>query len=108
MSTVNPVQKGTYTLSTSNNPITFGSGTSIQGGGVYGGPGVSWNVTNMGDIDQGGYGGAADGLVGIFLDGSGSTVTNAGAIGGYYFGVELKASGTVTNESGGTIICKNP
>ncbi|HZZ63590.1 MAG TPA: hypothetical protein VFE63_20885 [Roseiarcus sp.] len=39
MSTVNPVQTATYYLSTSNNPITFGSGADINvsnGDGVYG------------------------------------------------------------------------
>ena len=56
MSTVNPVSNFTYYLSTSNNPITFGSGTDISvqnGNGVYGGNFVSWNVTNAGRIRPG-------------------------------------------------------
>ena len=110
MSTVNPVQSTTYDLSTSNNPITFGSGTYISAGGgdgVYGGPGLSWNVTNAGTI----IGGLSIGGGSVVLDGSGSTLTNeAGGIIGLilngaanYFGVSLRGdTSTVTNA--GTII----
>ena len=106
MSTVNPVQKTTYSLYASNNPITFGTGTNINtgaiggsgGDGVYGAPvrfGVkSWNVTNAGYI----FGGGPDAF-GIFLDSVYGTVTNlaGGKIKGSNAGVYTYIVGTVTN-----------
>jgi hypothetical protein len=98
MSTVNPVQTTTYTLSTSNNPIYFGSFTYINvagDNGVYGGFLVHWNVTNAGSITGSGFRKA-----GIFLDGGyPSTVANlaTGVISGSTFGVYNFGDGTVTN-----------
>jgi len=61
MTTVNPVQTTTYYLTSSNNPITFGTGTGIDvssasGIGVYGSNVQSWAVTNKGAINGGLYG----------------------------------------------------
>jgi hypothetical protein len=98
MTTVNPVQSATYSLTTNNNPITFGPGTNIDVsngyGAVYGGPGVSWNVTNLGAITGSGS---------IYL--GGGSLTNAGSING---GVWLQTSATVNNQAGGTINGNNP
>lgn len=120
MSTVDPVQTTTYDLSTSNNPITFGSGTDIDvsnGNGVYGGL-VSgglltrWNVTNAGTIIgqqagiflNGAYpvtvanlaGGTISAEIdGVYIQGAG-TVTNAGTISADY-GISIQGDGTVTN-----------
>jgi hypothetical protein len=127
VSTVNPVQTTTYNLSSSNNPITFGTGTDINvsnGNGVYGAfvPGQSWYVTNAGTITGGTgsreagisvvvigstvtneAGGTISGYLGVYLD-IGSTVTNAGTISASRFGVDDRHNnGTIINEQGGSI-----
>jgi hypothetical protein len=111
MSTVNPVQKTTYSLIPSNNTITFGTGTYIntgaQGGsygdGVYGAPlsvgrSVSWNVTNAGKIFGGGPSAYGDGIdlhstYGTVANLAGGTIE--GGSGGS--GVYTYIVGTVTN-----------
>ena len=105
--TVNPVQSTTYTLSSSSNPITFGSGTKLTGG-VYGDNTTKWNITNQGSIA--GNGGTGIQTDGIFLNGagaSGATVVNqaGGSITGTFSGIGSDAQLTLTNSgsiSGGT------
>ena len=113
MSTVNPVQSTTYVLSTSNNPITFGSGTKIKvlngGDGVDGGGTgfgfPSYNVTNAGYISASGQ--LSSGIR-LHTDPD-STVANlaGGSIYGREFGVFIYIAGTVTNAGsigGGSLI----
>jgi len=91
--TVNPVQTTTYHLKPTNNPITFGTGTSIKvtGAGqeaVNGASGATYAVTNEGVLSS-----AAS--FGIYLGGAGS-VTNSGTISGYK-AVDFAASGKLIN-----------
>ncbi len=121
MTTVNPVQSTTYSLSAGNNPATFGSGTKITASispGVYGGLATAWTMTNAGGISSSSDDGVhlrssssvtnqATGTIsgygsGVYMDAT-STVANAGTIhgtattGGTGGGVWLAAGGTVTN-----------
>ena len=95
---VNPVQASTYTLTASNNPITFGTGTNVNTASltaVYGSAAANWTITNQGSLQGGVFG---------LLTESPSTVTNAGSIGGSGSPVvEMVGGGSLTNETGGTI-----
>jgi hypothetical protein len=124
---VNPVQTTTCDLSSADNPITFGSGTDIDvtngGDAVYGGPGVTWTVTNAGALAAEGTGGdgvslegggtltnqsggtitgAADG---VSITGGAGAVSNAGTISGTSASVEFAGSGAnmLTLETGSTL-----
>jgi hypothetical protein len=127
--TVNPVQTTTYYLTSGNNPITFGTGTSIDvssgsGIGVYGSNVQSWAVTNRRAISGHLYGvdltaggsvtnkagatisGGHESFYGgsVRIAGGAGTVTNAGAINSSgRYGVELTGGGSVTNDAGATI-----
>ena len=105
--------------------------SSGSGLGLYGSNVQSWAVTNEGAISgnlygvdlaaggsvankagatiAGGYGQFYYGYrfafagAGVRMLGGAGTVTNAGDINGFSFGVELQAGGSVTNKTGGTI-----
>ena len=125
MSTVNPQQTKTYSLTTQSNPITFGGATDIKVSNV---DAVSanvdaiWTVTNDGLLYATGASGAGialgggsvtnagtisgnnkDGLYAIgFAENIGS-VTNSGTLKGFFAGVDMVGGGSVTNNQGGVI-----
>ena len=125
--TVNPVQTTTYTLTPSNNPITFGSGTNINttatpgANAVTGGTSAQYSITNQGNLTASSYGvqltaaGSITNQVGGNISGwlnrrlrsaalARATVANSGLITGTNAcGVTLTAGGAVTNNAGGTI-----
>jgi hypothetical protein len=93
--------------------------TTYNGDAIYGAPGYSWTVTNLGTIHTNPYNSAgvhltAGGVVtngqsdstgglitgagsGIVITGGSGTVTNSGTIQSGGYGVRLAAGGTITN-----------
>jgi uncharacterized protein with beta-barrel porin domain len=91
------VQTTAYTLSTANNPITFGTGTNIDAGNadaVDAGASATWNVTNEGTL-RGEYG--------IRFGTTPATVTNSGAINGFDGSISFLGGGAVNNQAGGIL-----
>jgi hypothetical protein len=104
--TVNPVQTTTFTLNAAQNPIIFGSTTSIDtsatpaADAIFGGGGTAWIVTNQVNI--------LGNRRGVSLGGAGSSLVNSGTISETTnlvgsAGVFLTNGGTVTNLASGTI-----
>ncbi len=78
-------------ITNSGSIVSDGSG----GGGVIGYDGGT--VTNVGTLSS-----ISGTVAGIHLEGAAGAITNAGAIGGGLFGIDLSANGTVSNS--GTIV----
>ena len=98
--TISSAINGTLALVTADNPLTIansGSVTATASGAdaIDGGSGTSWSITNNGGIASSlGYG--------VFLNGTGSSISNSGSISGQG-AVHLVSGASVTNTSGGTI-----
>jgi hypothetical protein len=132
MTASDPVYTGTYvngivlTNPSTQNPVTvsatgyvINTTAAYNGDAIYGAPGYSWSVTNLGTIHTNTYNSAgvhltAGGVVtngqsdstgglitgagsGIVITGGSGTVTNSGTIQSGGYGVELAAGGTVIN-----------
>jgi hypothetical protein len=87
----------------SGNPFAIGTGVAIitaKGDGIYGNSSEAWTLTNVGTIEANGAGG-----VGILLESSHSSVTNAagGLIDAAGTAIELYEGGNIMNAAGATI-----